>query len=169
MLKASAVKAPLPSRERGWGEGELHTQSLQDSAKARDQCSKSPSPPAGEGLGRSDASGGGRFPFNASSPPLKINTQILPHQTLHFTPQSLRLNLCLNWLSGQAVAIFIARFYQLPFHFVTHHRHQVFQLGLVLWLEPAVSAAAKAVEVIFLCKFLPSMVLSVAQYHSPKP
>src|SRR5690554_2814004 len=47
-----AVKAPLPSRERGWGEGELHTESLQDYAKARDQCSKSPSPLAGEGLGR---------------------------------------------------------------------------------------------------------------------
>ena len=50
--RAAFEMHPLPQPLSREGRGELHTQSLQDSAKFSGQRSKSPSPLAGEGLGR---------------------------------------------------------------------------------------------------------------------
>ena len=55
------------------------------------------------------------------------------------------------------MAILIPGFHQLPFHLVAYHRHQLFQLGGILRPEPAIAAAAEAVEIRIGGQFLPAL------------
>ena len=87
---------------------------------------------------------------------------------MNFTTQGFRLDLALYRAGGQAVAIFIPGFNQLPLYFIAHQGQQLFELVGILRPEPSIAAAAQAVEVLVLQQLCPEGILPVGQNHPAK-
>ena len=63
------------------------------------------------------------------------------------------------------MAIHIPRFHEFPFHLITRHSHQLFQLGSILRPEPSVAAASQTVEIGVGSQLLPAGIASIGKHH----